>query len=193
MRELDLYQVEEDERLLVSRAFEGSCIFVPDVHYKVPEAYYLRTLEAFQNARAGTRHFYILKEPYSKSPFSMREVSKEGEVFYYASPGVGTPSLEFLAGGLFEEKPGTPLIRPGFLAFSREYWSLDLSQKLSSPRELEILFDELCRVVKASSSRVKPGKKVFWLGDNARVALESGARLVGYESWSPHLVAQKSS
>jgi hypothetical protein len=192
---LQLYQTESDEVSLINAAFDLGCQLVPDTHLRSPQVQKLLSIEAFQGARVETRHFYIFSDSLAQSPLSTRKVTKEnGEFFYYVSPGVGTPSIEFLGGGIFEEpNAGAQLIRPGFLEFSREYWTLDLSRKLQSPTELESLFNRLSRTVKSHSSRIKPGKSVFWLGDNAQAEMEKGARLVGYESWSPAPNQSKSS
>lgn len=192
---LQLYQTESDETLLVNAAFDQGCLLVPDTHLISPEVQKLISIDAFQGARVETRHFYIFCDSLAQSPLSTRKVTKEnGESFYYVSPGVGTPSIEFLGGGIFEEpNTGAHLIRPGFLEFSRKYWTVDLSRELQSPPELESLFKRLSRIVKARSSKIKPGKSVFWLGDDARAEMEDGARLVGYESWSPVPTLSKSS
>jgi hypothetical protein len=89
-----------------------------------------------------------------------------------------------LGGGLFvDDATGEKRIRSGFLEFSRDYWAANLSRKKPAPPELEEMFKLLSRVVKKRSTRIKPGKGVFWLGDDARLQLANGARLVGYESW----------
>jgi len=35
-----------------------------------------------------------------------------------------------------------------------------------------------------AATRIKPWKRVFWLGPEARQAVENGARLVGYEKYT---------
>lgn len=183
---IQLYQTEVDELVLVRAAFERGCCLVPDLHLRSPEVQRLFNLEEFQNARLITRHFYIFGSSLAPHSLSIRPVEKENEIFYYVSSGVGTPSLEFLGGGIHVE-PGTNrrLIRSGFLEFSREYWSEDLSRKLPSPPELEAHFLELSKVIKAHSLRIKPGKSVFWFGEDAKEQLQTGTKLVGYESWLP--------
>jgi hypothetical protein len=184
---MQLYQTESDEILLVKSALDQGCLLMPDIHFKSREVQTVFSIETFQSARVETRHFYIFSDSLDAASLPTRKVTKQnGEVFYYVSPGVGTPSLEFLGGGLFvESNTGANLIRPGFLGFSREYWTNDLSRKRQSPTELESLFKALSRAVKAHNSRIKPGKSVYWLGDNARAEMENGARLVLNESWSP--------
>jgi hypothetical protein len=190
---LQLYQTELDELELVKAAIDEGCWLVPDSHYKVHEPDRLFTMEEFRDARLEQRHFFILNEVFIQSPISMREISKLDEHYYYVSPNVGGPSLEFLGGGIsVDDRTGEKLIGSGFLEFSREYWVDDLSRKKPSPPELEEMYKRLARVVKVQSTRIKPGKGVFWLGNDARMQLEKGARLVGYESWSQHSQASMS-
>jgi hypothetical protein len=182
---LQLYQTELDELELVKAAIDEGCWLVPDTHYNVPEPDKLSTMEEFQNARIDQRHFFILNEVFTQSPISMREISKRDEHFYYVSPNVGGPSLEYLGGGIsIDGATGEKRIGPGFLEFSRDYWVADLSRKKPSPPELEEMYKRIARAVKVQSTRIKPGKGVFWLGNDARMQLEKGARLIGYESWS---------
>jgi hypothetical protein len=121
---LQLYQTEPDEISLIKAAFDLGCQLVPDTHLRSPQVQKLHSIEAFRCARVETRHFYIVSDSLAQSPLSARKVTKEnGESFYYVSPSVGTPSIEFLGGGIFEEPNAVAqLIRPGFLEFSPQYW-----------------------------------------------------------------------
>lgn len=184
---LQLYQTEVDELALVRAALDRDCCIVPDHHYKTAEAERLSDIDAFLEARKITRHFHVLSRSLRDGPLSMQKVSNERETFYYISPNVLTPSLEFLGGGMVSPRElNAGVIRSGFLEFSREYWSADQSRKMKSPPELGVLFDELSKAVKARSVRIKPGKSVFWLGRDAKIQLEKGACLVGFETWSFH-------
>jgi hypothetical protein len=183
MRELNLYQTEQDEVLLVTEALHQACWLVPDTHNKSPEVRRLTALDEFQSARLETRHFYIFNAPTEESGLSVRKVIKDNNEFYYVSPGVGIPSLEFLGGGVLSDQTGRGrLIRPGFLAYSPEYWAADLSRKLATPPKLASLFEHLSKIVKGHSSKIKLGKNVFWVGKGARSELEKSGRLVGYEN-----------
>lgn len=186
MRELNLYQTESDELVLIGEAIDRHCWLVADTHSESPLVHKLITLEDFQCARLETRHFFIFDGAAEGSRLSIRKVSKDGDDFYYVSPGVGIPSLEFLGGGVFSNSDTHHrLIRPGFLSYSPEYWTADLLRKLPSPPELASLFDDLCRTVKQHSSKIRPGKKVFWIGQNAQTELKNSARLVGFENLEP--------
>jgi hypothetical protein len=185
MRGLQLYQTESDEHVLIEEAIRLGCWLVPDIPSSSSEAHRLHTVEEFRQARLETRHFYIFSSRDQGGALSVRKVDKGNSHFFYVSPGVGTPSLEFLGGGVFVS-PETQmrLIRPGFLEYSPDYWATDLSRKLASPPELASLFERLCVVAKSHSVRIKPGKSIFWVGEDARSEMEKGARLVGYEAWN---------
>ena len=182
---LQLYQTEADELVLVRAALEQGCWLVPDLNYETPEAQRLLTAEEYQHLRTKERHFFILSESFVRAPLLMRQITKAGRNAFYISPSEGGPFLEFLGGGVFvDDSTGEGRIRSGFLDFSRHYWAADLSFRYDSPIELEQIFKRLARVVKANSLRVKPGRSAFWLGNEARAQLASGARLVGFEQWS---------
>jgi hypothetical protein len=163
MRTLQLYQTEADELELVKAAFAEDCWLVPDSHYRAPEVL-------------------------------MRGFSKQNESLYYVSPNEGGPFLEFLGGGVFavDGVMKEQRIRPGFLECPRDYWDPAASQKRLSPPELAETFNRIVDAVKARSTRIKPGKTVFWLGADAKLKLQRGARLVGYETWLQEPVAPTS-
>lgn len=182
---LQLYQTEPDELELVGAALEAGCWLVPASHYETTEFDKLFTIEAYMQARIRERKFFILGSEFTLEKLSMESFSKEGKTLFYIVTSSGGPFLEFLGGGLFvDDATGEKRIRPGFLEFARDYWAADLSRKRPSPPELEEMYKWLARAVKTKSTRIKPGKGVFWLGNDAKTQLENGARLVGYESWS---------
>ena len=46
------------------------------------------------------------------------------------------------------------------------------------------MFKKLAKVVRATSTRIKPDKAVYWLGNKAKAELLSGAKLGLHEKWS---------
>jgi hypothetical protein len=190
MRGLQFYLTEVDELDLVKAAFEEGCKLIPDCPYETPDFRDLHSIAEFQQYRSQVRHFFIFGGRDELPRDAMRKVEKEARYFFYLSPNVGKPSLEFMGGGVFtDEVSGKKMVRPGFLELSKYYWATDLSKRLVSPLEIEERFKRLTSVVKRSSTRIKPGKGVFWLGSDAKLQLENGASLVGYEGWSQgHLV-----
>jgi len=183
---LQLYQTESDELELVKVAFEEGCWLVPDSHYETTDVDKLFTVEEYMQTRASERHFFILGKAFSLEQLIMDSFTKDGKTLFYIVPSSGGPFLEYLGGGMFvDDATGEKRIRSGFLEFSRDYWAVDLSRKKSSPPELELTYKRLAQSVKAQSTRIKPGKGIFWLGNDAKMQLKSGARLVGFESWAP--------
>src|ERR1700754_3238022 len=101
MRELNLYQTEEDELGLVKAAFAAGCRMVPDSNYETSEVPAIYTIEAFRLSRLTERHFFILHECFQRLPITLRKISKDGKLLYYISPSQGGPFLEFMGGGIF--------------------------------------------------------------------------------------------
>jgi hypothetical protein len=181
---IQLYQTEVDELTVVKTALDRGWWLIPDLDYSSDQVQELRSIEQFKRARSVERHFFIVSDFFLCSPLSLRKITKRGETVFYVSPSEGGPCLEFLGGGVFVDDATTEQrIRPGFLAFSRHYWASDLSQRFQSPPQLEIAFKLLAGVIKKNSLRIKPGKSVFWLGNDARSELQKGTRLVGFENW----------
>jgi hypothetical protein len=182
---LQLYQSELDELALVKAAFDEGCWLVPGCHYKTPQVKELRTIEEFSRARLAERHFFILSDSFVRLPLSLTKIIKQNEPVYFISSSEGGPFLEFLGGGIFvDDATQERRIRSGFFEFSRNYWATDLSKRFQSPPELEAIFKRLAGTIKKTSIRIKPGKSVFWLGNDAKTELQRGANLVGYEAWS---------
>ena len=189
---IQLYQTEADELTLIEAALEEGCWLVPDLNYEAADARRLTTIEEYRRVRIEERHFFISSERIMQAPLSMRQITKAGKNIFYVSPSEGGPFLEFLGGGCFvDDSIGERRIRPGFLTFSRYYWAADLSCRYESPPELEQMFKRLARVVKANSARIKPSKSAFWLGNDARAQMASGAKLVCYEQWSLYQTPSK--
>jgi len=186
MREMSLYQTEEDELNLVSAALAAGCRIVPDSNYEMPEAPTIDTIEAFQLSRSTERHFFILHECFERLPITLRQISKDGKFLYYVSPAQGGPFLEFMGGGIFvNEETGSKYIRSGFLAYRPEYWDEKLTKSEAAPPELAEMFERLAKVIRATSTRIKPDKTVYWLGDHAKTQLLNGVKLGLHEQWLP--------
>ena len=179
-----MYLTEVDEVELIKAAFDEGCRLVPDHLYRTAELDELNSIVEFANVRQQVRHFFIFGAGDEIPRRAMRTIEKESESFFYLPPNVEKPSLEFLGGGIVTDDTGHKMIRSGFLEFSRSYWSHDSSRKLVSPQEIEQRFRRLVSVIKRHSIRIKPGKGVFRLGNDARLQLENGASLAGYEHWT---------
>jgi hypothetical protein len=186
MRELNLYQTEEDELQLVRAALSAGCRILPDSNYEVPKVLVIDNIAAFQQSRLTQRHFFILHESFQRLPVALRQIVKDGKLVYYISPSQGGPFLEFLGGGIFlNTETGTKCIRSGFLAYRSEYWDEGLTLKQPAPPELTDVYELLSKVIRATSTRIKPDNKIYWLGDYAKDQLLKGAKLGLHEQWSP--------
>jgi len=185
MRELNLYQTEEDELELVKAALAEGCRMVPDSNYETPTVPTIDTVEAFRLCRLNERHFFILHERFQRLPITLRQISKDGKLRYYISPSQGGPFLEFMGGDIFvNEETGVKHIRSGFLAYRPEYWDEGLTKKEKAPSGLAETYRQLAKVIRATSTRIKPDKTVYWLGDHAKAQLLNGVKLGLHEQWS---------
>jgi len=180
--ELGLYLTENDELPLVTAALQAGCKLIPDLHYPSPRYDSLTALENYKLFRARTRQFFLLSEKYSKCPLEVRRVEKDDKLFYYIG-GSGGPTIAFLGGGLFYED-ASKFIRPGFISYSSLYENTTKKTLEKPSPELVKIYEALVKSVKKYATRIKPGKRVYWLGPDARKEIENGAKLVGYEKLS---------
>lgn len=185
MRELNLYQAEEDELELINAALMAGCLIIPDSNYEAPEVLAIDTVEGFKRSRLRVRHFFMLHESFQRLPVTLRKISKDGKVVHYVSPSQGGPFIEFMGGGIFlNDETGSKYVRTGFLAHRSEYWNQELTKKQSSPPELVEIYGQLSKVIRTTSTRIKPDKAVYWLGDYAKAQLLNGVKLGLHEQWS---------
>jgi hypothetical protein len=185
MPELDLYQTEIDELEIVKAAFVEGCRMVVDSNYQTPVAPVLETVQEFQFARSTERHFFLINTKFERMPISMRQISKDGKSVYYISPSQGGPFIEFLGGGIYEDKSsGVKTVRSGFLAYRPDYWNDELTEKFAAPVELVETYRRLAKVVRATSTRIKPDKAVYWLGNDAKAQLQMGTKLGLHQNWT---------
>jgi hypothetical protein len=184
MPQINLYQTEVDELEFMKGALKEGCKIVPDCNYATPEIQILNTLEEFQCSRLSERHFFILHERFIRLPLQLRPISKDGKTVYYISPSQGGPFVEFLGGGIFEdEKTQTWRIRSGFLAHPSNYWDANITKRQASPPELMEIYKRLAEAIRATSTRIKPDRSVYWLGNDAQAQLLRGAKLGLHEDW----------
>jgi hypothetical protein len=110
----------------------------------------------------------------------MRKILKSGEAVYYISQRSGGPTIQLLGGGIFADNY-EKVIRPGFISYFPTYWNTLSSRNEKPPLELIETYKALQNHVKNAAVRIKPGRSVFWLGEDARKAVLKGAKLIGFE------------
>ena len=113
----------------------------------------------------------------------MDSIEKPGGTVYFVRQRVGGPTIDFMGGGLFDES-GSRFIRPGYLAYHSTYWNSKKRRMEKAPAELVTTYQALVKAIRKSATRIKPGKRVYWLGDDAKRQLLTGVKLVGYEKYT---------
>ncbi len=183
MAELDLYLTEEDELEIVAAALDLECELIPDSHYPTAQFDRLSTLKEYERARARTRSFFFLSDRFFQCPLELRPIEKHGKTVYYIFSRSGGPTIQFLGGGLSQEG-GSKVIGPGFISYHTTYENTTRHRMEKPPKELVEVYDSLVKSVRKLATRIKPGKRVYWLGPDARKHVEKSAKLVGYEKHS---------
>ena len=183
MAELDLYLTKEDEPKIVGAALDLGCELIPDLHYPVAQFDRLSTLKDYERSRARTRSFFLLSDRFFQCPLELRPIEKHGKTVYYIFSRSGGPTIQFLGGGLSQEA-GSKVISPGFISYHTTYENTTRHRMEKPPKELVEVYDSLVKSAKKLTTRIKPDKRVYWLGPDARKHVEKDAKLVGYEKYS---------
>ena len=174
MAELDLYLTEDDELPIIASALEMGFEIIPDMPYSSDQYETLNTLDGYRLYRPRTAQFYFLSNLLFRGTLEMRKIEKQGEIRYVI---VSPPLVSFMGGGIFEER-GTKFIKQGYVAYSR-------FARISP--ELTNAYKSLTKIAKRTApTRIMHGesKRVFWLGPQAKQAIEHGAKPVGFEKYS---------
>jgi hypothetical protein len=182
MPELNLYMTEKDERRAVTFAFEQGCEFIPDLHYPSNRYELISTTNQYLRCRVRTRLFFILSEKYYCCPLEMRRIQQNGRRFHYISQRSGGPTIQFLAGGSFEAQ-GQEFIRSGAIGYYPTYWNTLESEMQKPSARLVSTYKSLALQIRQIATRIKLGRSIFWVGDDARRAALTGAKLVGFEKF----------
>jgi hypothetical protein len=183
MAELGLYFTEEDELIIVAAALEMDCKIIPDVNYSLAQYDSLGSAEEYKRYRSRARLFFFLSEEFFRCPLEMRKMDKEGKTVYYISQRSGGPTIYFLGAGLFDQAD-EKFIRPGAIGYHSTFENTFTGRMEKPPVQLVNTYKSLVKAVQKSATRIKPGKRVFWLGPDARKAVENVAKLVGFEKYS---------
>lgn len=188
MAELSLYLTENDELSIVTLALHLGCNLIPDLHYPAPNYERLNTIEGYKESRSRTRAFYVISRAFLRRPLELHRIEKENKTVYYIE-STGCPSIYFLGGGLFVEAD-SQFIRPGSIGYQSKYWYQSNRELEGPPTELVDTYKALQKSIRSSFRHSKPGKVSFWIGPDAVQAVQSGAKLVGYEKYSASQLLQ---
>lgn len=183
MAEVGLYLTEKDELIIVAAALAMGCRIIPDVNYPSAEYESLSSGAGYTLNRLQTRLFYFWSRGFSRYPIELCNIEKDGRSVYFIA--AGGPVIHFMGGGVFDED-GSSFIRPGFISHSVRYRNTSNGSMEKPPIKLITAYKSLVKIAQKSATRIKPGKRVFWLGPDARKAVENGTKLVGFEKYSAH-------
>jgi hypothetical protein len=182
MPDITLYLTEDDEMRFVRFVLQEGAWLVPDSDYEEPSAIRIHSLREYAlHRRKLIRKFFIQKEEFVRSSFEFRKIIKNGRPIFYIGQRKGGPNIDFSAGGIFE-KEGFKYIRPGECGYYPTYWNTLLSKNQAVPAELRAFYSQVKRFLLQDSSRLLMTKAKIWVLPFARLAMQNGAKLVGFEN-----------
>ena len=182
MAQVTLFQTIDDELRFVEFVLTIGLGIVPNVKYPSPKYEILGNIKDYTKLRDQAYSFFLISESFIRFPLEIKRLRMPSdETIYYISPMHGGPALQFHSGGIIEED-GTKFIRQGGLSYYPAYWVDGEAHKPSA--ELIKVYKSLVANLKKSSIRIKHGKMVFWIGNEAEKAIRNGAKLHAFKDMS---------
>jgi hypothetical protein len=168
---------------LVGWLLDQGCEFIPDLHYDSNSFQNIADLTAIQELAESVALFHVVRPDFIESPILPREVETTDKHFFYISPRVGGPTLQFYRGRQFE-KEGNLHLSCTFLSFYPWYENSLTGAHEKPPQALRDLYAEFAKTVGKSRRKIKPGQRANWISPTAERLVRSGSILVGLEDLS---------
>jgi hypothetical protein len=127
--------------------------------------------------------FFIVKEDLMESPLQFREVTTPEKHFYYISPRVGGPSLQFYWGGA-PKQSDKPQLAASMLSYYPWYED-SVTGVHKKPSKAFIEMYSICaKKIRSSRRRIKPGVRAYWISPQVEQLVRAGTSLIGLEKFS---------
>jgi hypothetical protein len=186
MPDVTMYMTDDDEARFIRFILEEGAWLVPDLDYSEPRVVKITALESYELYRQKlVRKFFIQKDEFNQSPLELRSISKNNKMVHYISQRQGGPYIDFSGGGIFEAE-GFRYVRPGECGYYPTYWDTLLRKNQVAPKALRIFYSVLKKFLLQEAKRLLNTKTRPWVLSFAIVAMQNGARLVGFEN---HMLA----
>jgi|ERR1017187_2395710 hypothetical protein len=180
MAEIEFFAIEEEIIELVRWLLDRQCELVPDCHYESSRVNRMTKEPAIRSLAESTPHFFVIREDWVESPLSVREVTTTDKHFFYIDPRTGGPTLQFYWGRQFETDARKHLSAT-WLSSYRWYEDSVSHARKKPPKALAGLYSEFAKTVRGSRTRIKPGRRAYWISPHVAELVRAGMILVGLE------------
>jgi hypothetical protein len=168
MAETGAYLCDQDLLDIGESVFAHGAALVPDERYAQPT--YVRitsteTLTRKLKSEDSPRLWFVVSPAWERSPLEMDFVVKEERQIYYVRQKNGGPSID-----IYYPRPfGTPnglRLRPGYIAYHREFWNPVNQRMEAPPPELVEEYKRLRTFVARGGRRIREAGRSFIVTKN---------------------------
>lgn len=86
---------------------------------------------------------------------------------------------------------GVEKVSPGFLAYYPTFWNPSTGQNETPPSTMVEFFAQIKSFIRKIATRVKLGKRSYWVGKQMAVQLKTEAKILGIEGITPAMVRER--
>ncbi len=185
MSEIDFFATDREKGEFLRPLFDAGFQFLPDLNLAKPVAPRLRGADELLRYTGQVSQFFIVKEELLKSPLEYRRIERAGRTVYFIFPRSGGPLLVLLWGKHVLKEGSPELFGATRLSYYPWYEDTITHERVKPSPELIRAYNDVSHRIRASSRRVKPGVRVYWVTPAVERLVRKGAVLIGLEAFQP--------
>lgn len=182
MPDIELFATDEEIFEIIKFLVGRECVFVGDRRRESVEYEQSCDVGSIQKLAEESPHMFVISEEWSESPLSVREVISSGSKLYYINPRCGGPSMQFYWGRRFKKEERDHLSATWF-SYYPWYQSSVLNERMNQPLQLKAKYAQLLRIIRQGRRKIRPGKRLYWIGPQVERLVQNGLILVGLEGY----------
>jgi hypothetical protein len=183
MAEIEFFANEHEILDLMKLFLESKCVIIPDLHYVSKSMKCLTDESEIKALSEDVSLFFVVKEDIIESPLQFREVTTPEKHFYYISPHVGGPSMQFYWGKEHEQSSKRQ-IGASWLSYYPWYEDSITRERKKPSNVLISIYSEFAKAIRKDRRKVKPSVRAFWISPYIEQLIRQGALLIGLENFS---------
>ncbi|RKR84186.1 hypothetical protein BDD43_4413 [Mucilaginibacter gracilis] len=170
MAEMNFFFNLKEREGFINYCFDNDCVIIPDSNYEDNSYYLIKNINQYHGYMKECVGFFIVSDKYKQFPLEMRSFEKDGKLNYYIRQRYGGPSVDFYT-PIFAEMESNK-IGPGLISIYPFYYHYN--EKIIPGNELKQTYNLLISYIRKKSTKVKIGKKNYWIGINTIEQVKAG-------------------
>jgi hypothetical protein len=183
MSEIEFYAVEEEIVEVFTLLLNMNCSIVPDLQYSSDSITSTNKISEIIKVSSSTSLFFIIRDDLIESPLKLREVNTPTKHFFYLSPRMGGPCLQFYWGKIIHKNNKTS-IAASWLSYYPWYEDSITREHKKVSKDLLKIYHDCSKVIRTNRNRIQPGKRMYWISPQIEHLMLNGNKLIGLEEFS---------